>query len=62
MKLIGETLFNPNLLKYRLGQENAAAIKETHIHTLFFGRDLSQSNAQNSLLPNLTESSLLNNA
>lgn len=63
LKLIGDTLSNPNLLKYRLGQENASAIKETHIHTLFFGnRDsLSPLNSQNSLLPNLAESSLLMN-
>lgn len=37
LKLIGDTLSNPNLLRYRLGQENANAIKDTHIHTLFFG-------------------------
>ena len=53
LKLIGDTLSNPNLLKYRLGQENASAIKETHIHTLFFGGGDGISPTQTSLLPNL---------
>ncbi len=53
LKLIGDTLSNPNLLKYRLGQENAAAIKGTHIHTLFFGGGEGISPSQNSLVPNL---------
>ena len=53
LKLIGDTLSNSNLLRYRLGQENANAIKETHIHTLFFSVGEGISPSQTSLVPNL---------
>lgn len=64
LKLIGEALSNPNLLKYRLGQENASAIKETHIHTLFFGdgKNSSLFNNQMGVLPTLEPSNSLTNS